>query len=213
MTFTDLQGNEIDLLPQAEAEEPIITYPDDRVALFIDGPNLYSSARGLRFDLDYARILRFFRERSKLIRAFYYTALPDSREEQHIPIKPLVDFLGYNGYSVVTKSTKQYEDPYGNKRTKGNMDIELAIDMLKSAAHLDHAVLFSGDGDFRRLVEAVQSEGVRVTVISTVRTSPPMCADDLRRQATTYVDLQDLKAEFERERRNYSAAGEEPSNQ
>src|SRR6478752_5754030 len=162
----------------------------DRIALFIDGANLYATAKSLGFDIDYKRLLREFQTKGKLIRAFYYTALVE--EQEYSSIRPLVDWLDYNGYTVVTKPTKEFVDSMGRRRIKGNMDIELAIDMLEMAPHLEHAVLFSGDGDFRRLVEAVQRRGVRVTVVSTIRSAPPMVSDDLRRQADSFIELQDL---------------------
>ncbi len=133
------------------------------------------------FDIDYRRLLQVFADKGHLVRAFYYTALVEDQE--YSPIRPLVDWLDYNGYTMVTKPTKEYTDASGRRKIKGNMDIELAIDMMEMAKHLDHIVLFSGDGDFRRLVEAVQRKGVRVTVVSTIRSSPPMVADELRRQA------------------------------
>src|SRR5215471_19715460 len=112
--------------------------------------------------------------------------------QDYSPIRPLVDWLDYNGYTMVTKPTKEFTDSLGRRRIKGNMDIELAIDMLEMAPFIDHAVLFSGDGDFRRLVEAVQHRGVRVSVVSTTRSSPPMVSDDLRRQADSFIELQEL---------------------
>lgn len=168
----------------------MIFYPEERLALFIDGANLYSAARGLGFDIDYKRLLELFREKGRMIRAFYYTALVEDQE--YSPIRPLVDWLDYNGYTMVTKPTKEFTDAMGRRRVKGNMDIELAIDMLEMAQYIDHAVLFSGDGDFRRLVEAVQRKGVRVSVVSTIRSTPPMVSDDLRRQADSFIELQDL---------------------
>jgi uncharacterized LabA/DUF88 family protein len=168
----------------------MIFYPEERLALFIDGANLYSAARGLGFDIDYKRLLELFREKGRMIRAFYYTALVEDQE--YSPIRPLVDWLDYNGYTMVTKPTKEFTDAMGRRRVKGNMDIELAIYMLEMAQYIDHAVLFSGDGDFRRLVEAVQRRGVRVSVVSTIRSSPPMVSDDLRRQADSFIELQDL---------------------
>ncbi len=162
----------------------------ERIALFIDGSNLYSAARSLGFDIDYRRLLDQFSEKGRLIRAFYYTALVEDQE--YSPMRPLVDWLDYNGYTMVTKPTKEFTDAFGRRKIKGNMDIELAIDMLEMAQHLDHIVLFSGDGDFRRLVEAVQRKGVRVSVVSTLRSQPPMIADELRRQADVFVELQDL---------------------
>ena len=166
-------------------------YPTARIALFIDGANLYSAARSLNIDIDYKKLLEEFRRRGALLRAYYYTAIVEDQE--YSPIRPLVDWLDYNGFTMVTKPVRRYtEAATGQVRSKGNMDIEIAVDMLELVGHLDHMVLFSGDGDFRRLVEAVQRKGVRVTVVSTVRSQPPMAADELRRQADTFVDLADL---------------------
>ena len=172
-------------------------YPQERVALFIDGANLYATARALGFDIDYKRLLVLFSEQANLIRAFYYTALVE--DQDYSPIRPLVDWLDYNGYTMVTKPTKEFTDSTGRRKIKGNMDIELAIDMMEMAPHLDHIVLISGDGDFRRLVEAIQRKGVRVTVVSTVRSQPAMIADELRRQADIFVDISDLQEHIERE--------------
>ena len=166
-------------------------YPQERAALFIDGANLYATARALSFDIDYKRLLDLFARECHLLRAFYYTALVEDQE--YSPIRPLIDWLDYNGYTMVTKPTKEFTDATGRRKIKGNMDIELAIDVMELAERLDHIVLFSGDGDFRRLVEAVQRRGVRVTVVSTVRSQPPMVADELRRQADNFIDLQDLQ--------------------
>ena len=165
-------------------------YPNDKIVLFIDGANLYSSAKGLGFDIDYKKLLDEFRKRGILTRAYYYTALVEDQE--YSPIRPLVDWLDYNGYSLVTKTAREYTDSQGRKRWRGDMDVEIAVDMMEMAPHVDHIVLFSGDGDFRRLVEAVQQRGVRVTVVSTMKSQPPMASDDLRRQADSFVDLADL---------------------
>jgi uncharacterized LabA/DUF88 family protein len=165
-------------------------YPTDRLALFIDGANLYSAAKSLGFDIDYRKLLEEFRKRSVLVRAYYYTALVEN--EEYSPIRPLVDWLDYNGYRLVTKAAREYTDSQGRKRWRGDMDVEIAVDMMETAAHADHVVLFSGDGDFRCLVEAVQRKGCRVTVVSTVKSQPPMVSDELRRQADNFVDLADL---------------------
>jgi uncharacterized LabA/DUF88 family protein len=171
-------------------------YPQERLALFIDGANLYSAARSLGFDIDYKRLLTLFQGKGRLLRAFYYTALVEDQE--YSPIRPLIDWLDYNGYTMVTKPAREFTDANGRRKFKGNMDIELAIDMMEMAEKLDHVVLFSGDGDFRRLIEAVQRKGVRVTVVSTVRSQPPMVADDLRRTADSFVDLVDLMPQIQR---------------
>lgn len=171
-------------------------YPDERTALFIDGANLYSAARSLNFDIDYKKLLEYFRKNTYLKRAFYYTALMEDQE--YSPIRPLIDWLDYNGFTMITKPTKEFTDTMGRRKIKGNMDIELAVDAMEMANHCDHIVLFSGDGDFRRLVEALQRRGVRVTVVSTIKTQPPMVADELRRQADHFVDLVALQPYVER---------------
>ncbi|MEQ8604383.1 MAG: NYN domain-containing protein [Marivibrio sp.] len=165
-------------------------YSFEKIGLFIDGANLYSAAKSLGFDIDYKKLLELFREEGRLLRAFYYTALFEDQE--YSPIRPLVDWLDYNGYTMVTKPAKEYTDSQGRRKVKGNMDMELAIDMLEMTEHLDHVILFSGDGDFRSLVEAVQRKGVRVSIVSTIKTSPPMIADELRRQADHFIELRDL---------------------
>ena len=166
-------------------------YPNDRIALFIDGANLYAAAKGLGIDIDYKKLLEEFRKRGVLVRAYYYTAIVEDQE--YSPLRPLVDWLDYNGFTMVTKPAKRYTDGgTGVVRTKGNMDIEIAVDMMELSGSVDHIVLFSGDGDFRKLLETVQRKGVRVTVISTLKSQPPMMSDDLRRQADDFVELQDL---------------------
>src|SRR6202789_4463688 len=173
-------------------------YPGEPIALFIDGANLHAAARALQFDIDYKRLLGLFGTKGRLIRAFYYTALIE--DQDYSPLPPLVDWLDYNGYTMVTKPTKEFTDAMGRRKIKGNMDIELAIDVMEMAQYLDHVVLFSGDGDFRRLVEAIQRKGVRVTVVSTLRSSPPIVADELRRQADNFIELQDLMPHISRAR-------------
>lgn len=181
-------------------------YPEEKLALFIDGSNLYAAARSLDFDIDYKKLLRWASEQGRLVRAFYYTALIEN--EEYSPIRPLVDWLDYNGYTMVTKPTKEFVDSQGRRKIKGNMDIELAIDMMEMSDNLDHIMLFSGDGDFRRLLEAVQRKGVRVTVVSSVKTTPPMVADELRRQADHFLDLDELAPMIMREHVAKPAAAE-----
>jgi uncharacterized LabA/DUF88 family protein len=166
------------------------------VALFIDGANLYATAKTLGFDIDYKRLLKEFQSRGTLVRAFYYTAIIEDQEFSSI--RPLIDWLDYNGFTVVTKPAKEFDDSEGRRRFKRNMSIELAVDAMELAAHVDEIVLFSGDVDFRSLVEAVQRRGVRVTVISTVSSHPPMIADELRRQADVFTDLTELQSKLGR---------------
>jgi len=171
-------------------------YPTERIALFIDGANLYAAGKSLSFDIDYRRLLALFRSQGQLVRALYYTALAEDQE--YSSIRPLIDWLDYNGYTLVTKPTKEFVDATGRRKIKGNMDIELAVDAMELADHLDHLVLFSGDGDFRSLVEALQHKGKRVSVVSTLSTNPPMVADELRRQADQFIDLANLQDEIGR---------------
>ncbi len=175
----------------------------EKTALFIDGANLYATTKSLGFDIDYKRLLEEFQGRGNLLRAFYYTALIEDQE--YSSIRPLLDWLDYNGYKVVTKPAKEFTDAMGRRKIKGNMDLELAVDMMELADHLDHVILFSGDGDFRPVVESVQRKGVRVTVISTISTQPPMIADELRRQADVFIDLQELSAKIGRDPADRSA--------
>ncbi|MDE2335361.1 MAG: NYN domain-containing protein [Rhodospirillales bacterium] len=170
--------------------------PNERTALFIDGANLYSASRNLGFDVDYRNLLTFFRKQTNVLRAYYYAAVLET--EEYSPLKPLTDWLAYNGYSLVTKPAREFTDAAGRRRVKGNMDIELAVDMLELAPKIDHAVLFSGDSDFRCLVEAMQRRGVRVSVVSSIKTSPPMVADELRRQADQFLELAEIAPEFTR---------------
>ena len=171
--------------------------PQERIGLFIDGSNLYAAARSLGFDIDYKRLREEFAGKARLIRALYYTALIEDQE--YSPIRPLVDWLDYNGYTLITKPTKEFTDSMGRRKVKGDMDIEIAVDMMELADVLDHIVLFSGDGDFRRVTEAIQRKGVLVTVVSTIRSQPPMIADELRRQADNFIELQDIEPVIARE--------------
>lgn len=169
----------------------------EKIALFIDGANLYATSKSLGFDIDYKRMLGFFEAKGYLLRAYYYTALVEDQE--YSSIRPLIDWLDYNGYRVVTKPTKEFTDSNGRRKVKGSMDMELAIDAMELASSVDHFVLFSGDGDFKSLVAALQRLGRKVSVISTVATNPPMIADDLRRQADHFLELVDLKQEIGRD--------------
>lgn len=184
-------------------------YPEEKLAVFIDGANLHGTAKSLNFEVDYKRLLTWISSQSRLVRAFYYTALIEDQEFS--PIRPLIDWLDYNGYTMVTKPAKEFTDSYGRRKVKGNMDIELAIDMLDIADHVDHIVLFSGDGDFRRLVESVQRKGVRTTVVSTMHSAPPMVADELRRQADNFLDLVDLSKHIERKEGASASAPQQPA--
>ncbi len=171
-------------------------HPQDSIALLIDGANLHSSERAYGFDIDYRNLLALFGSQRRLVRAFHYTALMDDRE--YSPLRPLVDWLDYNGYTMVTRPAKEFTDAMRHRKIKGNMDIEIAVDTMEMGSKVDRIVLFSGDGDFRRPIAAAQGEGVRVSAVSTLRTSPPIVADELRRQTDAFIELQDLAPQIAR---------------
>jgi uncharacterized LabA/DUF88 family protein len=171
--------------------------PREKIALFIDGANLYATSRALGFDIDYRKLLASFQKRGYLLRAYYYTALVEDQE--YSSIRPLIDWLDYNGFKVVTKPAKEFTDSTGRRKIKGNMDIELTVDALELTEVVDHYVIFSGDGDFRTLVQALQRRGRKVSIVSTMASQPPMISDDLRRQADNFIDLVSLKGELGRD--------------
>ena len=166
-----------------------MSFRDSRIALFIDGFNLTATSRTLGFEIDFRRLLNEFESRGVLLGAFYYTCT----EDQDSTLRPLIDWLDYNGYTVVTRAIKESFDANGRRRIKGKISVELAVDAMEMAERLDEMVLFSGDADYRRLVEAIQRRGVRVTVVSTISSQPSMIADELRRQADAFTDLKALK--------------------
>lgn len=162
-------------------------------AIFIDGANLYSATKQNNLTIDFKRLLDFYKGRGHLLRAFYFTALHGA--EEHDPVRTLTDWLDYNGYQVVSKRTKSFTTDDGRRSIKGNMDLEIAITALEMAPHIDEMILFSGDGDFRILAEAMQRRGVRVTVVSSRATT---AADELVRQADEFVELDTLRPHIER---------------
>jgi len=168
----------------------------EKIVLLIDGANLYAASKALGFDIDYNKLLDYFQASGYLLRAYYYTALVEDQE--YSSIRPLIDWLDYNGYRVITKAAKEFTDASGRRKIKGNMDIELTIDAMELSESVDHFVIFSGDGDFRSLVEALQRKGRKVSVVSTLKTQPVMMSDDLRRQADHFIDLFRLRKQIER---------------
>lgn len=168
----------------------------DKVALFIDGSNFYATIKELDMNIDYGRVRAYFNKQELLFRAMYFTAvLPDSGENDEL--RPLVDWLGYNSWIVSTKLVKQYTDRVTNvTRTKGNMDCEITVEMMLLKDSVTHMVLFSGDGDFCHLVRTLQAHGVRVTVVSSKQTQPPMVSNDLRKVCDQFIDLADMRGEF-----------------
>jgi len=159
----------------------------------------------LDFEIDYGALLAFFKGKSRLIRANYYTALVE--DDEYSVIRPLIDWLEYNGWHAVTKPAKSLTDRNGRRYMKGDMDPEMIVDMLSFAPHIDHLVLFSGDGDFRVAIEALQMQGVRVTVVSTMKSKPAMLADELRRQADDFIEIADMDKVFGRPKSGHEDEG------
>ncbi len=168
----------------------------EKTAIFIDGSSLHTAARTLGFDIDYQKLLKYFKKETNVIRAYYYTALLDGQD--YSPLKPLVDWLDYNGYHMTTKTAKEYIDPQGKIRVKGSIHVELSVDAMEIAKKIDHAILFVGDSDFLSLIEALQRRAIKVTVVSTLKSQPPMIADRVRRRADDFIDLIDMKNRISR---------------
>jgi uncharacterized LabA/DUF88 family protein len=167
-----------------------------KIALFIDGAKLHSTARALGFEIDFKRLLEAFEDRGTLLRAFYYASIVEDQE--YCSVRPLVDWLDYNGYTVVTKSAKEFTDDTGRRKIKCNIDVELTVGAMDIAEHVDEIVLFSGDGNLRSLVAALQRRGTKITIVSTIKSVPPMVADELRRQADEFIDLAHLQTKLSR---------------
>lgn len=174
----------------------MVFYKDDRLALYIDGANLYSAARAIELDIDFRKLLKEFQSRGRLVSANYYTSLVES--DDYSPVRPLVDWLAYNGFTVTRKPAREFTDRDGRKRTRGNTDIELATDMLEQSHTLDHIVLFSGNGDFQSPLAAMKKRGVRVSVVSTMANGSFTVADELRREADNFIDLVDIASKIAR---------------
>lgn len=178
-------------------EKALLSYPNERLALFIDGPNFHTATKALGWPVDYIVMQQHFAKWGQLLRSIYYTAIRETTD--YNAVKPLTDFLVYNRYTVVSKPVKEMTDySTGALTLKGNMDVEITIDMIKLAPHLDHLVLFSGDGDFSALVEELQGLGKRVSVVATLKAIPNITSDQLRRQADNFIELDDLRSAIER---------------
>jgi uncharacterized LabA/DUF88 family protein len=173
-----------------------------RIALFIDGANFYVSTKVVGFDMDWKRFIEYYEQQGDFIRAYYYSGIIPRVEGEHDSMRGVLDWISYNRFQLRSKPAKVFIDPVTQRRTvKGNMDIEICIDAWNMAPHITDMYLFSGDGDFIPLVEKVQSQGVRVHVISTTDEKNSMCADGLRRQCDNYYELATLVPHFRREAR------------
>jgi uncharacterized LabA/DUF88 family protein len=166
-------------------------YYNERTALFIDGADLDATCKALGFHVDFKKVLELFRSTTRLIRATYYALY--SEQQEYSPVRPLVDWLGYNGYMTMSKPAKEISDSVGRHYVANSIAVELTIDALQLAPALDHVVLFSGSADFRSLLAALQKSGRRVTVISSRKAAERSVSDELRRQCDQFVELDDLR--------------------
>jgi uncharacterized LabA/DUF88 family protein len=164
-----------------------------RTAILVDGSNVHSTMSRLGFTIDYSRLLKHFH----VSLAYYFTALPPKDEQS--TIRPLVDYLEYNEWSIIQKEWKELRDSRtGEVFTKGNMDVEIAVLAKEIAKNVDTLYLMSGDGDFRFLIESLQRhDGVRVIVISSKKAE--ICADSLRRQANKFIEIEEIRDKIERD--------------
>lgn len=161
--------------------------------VLIDGANMSFAMNAIGRRFDWKKLRHFFVEADYglCLGLRYYTAIHE-RADGEQPLRKIVDWLSYNGYLVVSKMTKSYENSDGSTRIKGNMDIEMATDMIRFAPRVDKIHLFTGDADFTYAVKAVQDMGVIVDVYSTMQGANSIIGDDLRRQANNYIDIGDL---------------------
>lgn len=181
----------------------IVFYPGERFAVFIDGANFNFSKRNISMFVDDLRLLSYFRKNSGnsiFLRIYHYETVPrdDGSEDRAgliTAIRKRLDFMEYNGFTIVSKLAKDFITESGDTFMKGNMDGEMIVDMMDISANLDHIILFSGDGDFRYAVHKLQQRGKRVTVVS----SEGSIANELKRQADVFVDLEDLRPFIESE--------------
>lgn len=163
----------------------------DKVAIFIDGGSTYAAAKSLNIDIDYKCLPAAICPKAKVVRAAYYTVAVE-RPDEFRPMQSLLDFLSYNGFIVTAREVREYE---GGRRERGSIAVDLALDALELSAHVDHVFILTGDLDFLPLIEGIQRRGRRVTIVSTVNA----CADELRRQADTFIDLVDIKGIISRD--------------
>ncbi|MBT9383305.1 NYN domain-containing protein [Pseudooceanicola sp. CBS1P-1] len=181
-------------------------HPTDTAAALIDGPNFYATARALGIDVDYKRLMGLLSQTGRLLRASYFTPI-STAEGEHVALRPLVDWLDYNGWNVIAKPAREFTDDEGRRRFRGNTDVDLALTAVNLAPRITHMALFTGNRDFAPLVQDLQSKGVRVTVVSSMKTKPsPFAADELRRAADTFLDLEDLRPLISRPERASAAA-------
>lgn len=168
-----------------------------RVAIFIDGVEFDETLRCIDGAVDYRKLLGAFQEHGRLLRAYYYAP---TDEQALISMRPLLDWLTYNGYQVRVKGDGEHSERRSRQRSR-SMSIELAVDVLELAPHLDTIVLITGDDAFKPLVAAVQARGITVSVVSTLKSKPAMVGNALRRQADEFIEIVSMLPRIALERR------------
>lgn len=176
---------------------PLQLDPNERVILFVDGREFSACQRALGFNVDFKLLLSVYRARARLIRAMYYTTMVVQDEDS---LRPLVDWLEYNGFRLFTKSLHEKVDREGRPYVRGNTRAEMAVDAVDMADHADHFVFFANDASFSHAAAVLQRRGKRVSVVSTMMTDPPLVADGLRRQVDHFIDLASLESLISRDR-------------
>jgi uncharacterized LabA/DUF88 family protein len=163
--------------------------PLDRVAIFIDGENIHYSAKHLNMRLDYLKLCRKLAGKRRLVRAYFYTAVSTQSEGKI----DFINFLKLNGFTVVTREVKSFNESDGSSRSiRGALDMEMAMDVMDLCPTLDTVILCTGDGDFCPLVTAVARRGKHVELCALRE----MTSTDLIAAADTYTDLGGLKDEI-----------------
>lgn len=157
----------------------------ERIGLFIDGISLQHAANVLQMKLDFKRLLQLFQQRGHLVGANYYSVIPPQPAAD--TAKPLLDWLSYNGFNVLARSSPHA----GDAENILSLAVDISVDAMQRAAHLDHVVLISACRELQSLICALKTMGRRVSVVSTMRGhSTP---DELRRHADIFLDLEELR--------------------
>lgn len=169
-------------------------FETERAAVFIDGYGTHYTCKSLGIEIDYRKLSELIRRQTTVIRNYYFTPLVEGQD--FIAVKPLLDFLQYNGWTTVTRP---YKEHYVSTNTA------LAVTAMEIAPAIEQAIIFSGNGDFTPLIEALKRRGIHTTVASTVRSEQSYCSDDLRRAADAFIDLDDIRSAISREPRNEKA--------
>jgi len=164
-------------------------YKNEALAIIIDGASIHSASQSVDLQIDWHTFLTEFQNRGHLIRAIYATPIFED-EGEHNPLRPLIDWLDYNGFTTITRTARKEADDNGRFRIKnGNIHVDVTLAAIRLAKKADHIVLFSGDGSYEPLVKELKRMNVRVSVCCAKKSA----ADGLRRNADEFIDLEDIR--------------------